>query len=327
LNARGLVVDGGAKSSGAAVLDVGKAALALSKAAFSFARAVFPFAANTFPLTEILFPSSKTAAANAGDVFPFAGDVSVERKTVSVDDKVCHIVMLLKKVVAFYKNFYYDDSGSIPSTLNLHVERGKIIMANFSKMNDAEMLEWLNNIITVAGVAPANYGLTADQITDLTAKRDLLQTRMSWRATAEDAVRSAVTAQRESRTNADTLVSFINMSVKINPDVSPARKDAIGIFMRKPPVRTAPTRPENLQANGFEDDRVVLRWDRAANKPNTQFIVECKKEGETEFAYLATTTRSKYVHLNAAPGDRCVFRVRAQRDDMESTYSNEASVY
>jgi hypothetical protein len=200
-------------------------------------------------------------------------------------------------------------------------------MPNINRMTDAEMVMWLGNIIAVGGANPDVYGLTHAQIADLTAKRDDLQASMSLRATADDAAKAAFVEQRTNRVRANTLASYLNISVKINPNVTTANKEAIGIAMPKPPSKTPPVRPEDLTAKGFEDARNVLRWKRAGNKPKTQFIVECKRAGETDFEYLATTTETKYEHRGATPGERCAFRVKAQRGGEESTYSNEASVY
>lgn len=200
-------------------------------------------------------------------------------------------------------------------------------MPNFSIMTDAELAAWIDNFYTVASAAPATYGVTAAQVTALKARADDLREKMAARLTAEDAARAAIINQRASREAGEPEASYLNTIIKANPNISDADKEAVGIDLPKPRSKTAPVRPEDLVANGFQDGRNVLKWNRSGNKPNTQFIVESKASATSDFAYLATTTETKYEHHGATPGARVVYRVKAQRSGEESTYSNEATVY
>jgi hypothetical protein len=194
-------------------------------------------------------------------------------------------------------------------------------------MSDSQLIAWMDNFYTVTQAAPAQYGVTAEQVGAVKTKADDLRDKMAARQTAEDAAKAAVSAQKASRDSAVPDVSYLNTIIKANPNISDADKEAAGIDLRKPASKTPPVRPENLVANGFEDGRNVLKWERAGNKPNTQFIIECKADGETGFSYLATVTETKYENRGATPGKRCTYRVKAQRNGEESTYSNEAIVY
>lgn len=200
-------------------------------------------------------------------------------------------------------------------------------MPSFSLMSDVELISWMMNFVTVATVDPAKYGVTAAQVSNISTKATELSTKMLERQTAEDALKSAVAAQKAGRESVEPDVSYLNTIIKANPAISDADKQAIGIEPNKPPTHSPPSRPEELTANGFEDGRNVLKWKRAGNKQSTQFIIECKKGNETEFTYLNTTTETTYTQLGATPGMRCVYRVKAKRSGEESTYSNEASVY
>lgn len=200
-------------------------------------------------------------------------------------------------------------------------------MPNFSAMTDVELLGWMDNFVTVATIAPAQYGTTAAQVNNLKNKADDLRELIAARQTADQAARAAVAAQQASRDSSEPDASFLNTTIKANPNISDADKQAVGIDPAKPRSKTAPVRPEDLTVNGFEDGRNVLKWSRAGNKPNTQFIVEFKSEGAADFAYLATTTETKYEQLSVKAGTRYTYRVKAQRSGEESTYSNEATVY
>lgn len=200
-------------------------------------------------------------------------------------------------------------------------------MPNFSELTDVELLAWMDNFVTVATPAPEEYGVTAAQVTSLSTKADDLREKIAARQTADDAAKAAVKSQQGSRKNAEPDVSYLNTIIKANKNISDPNKEAAGIDVPKPRTKTPPIRPEDLVVNGYEDGRNVLKWSRAGNKSNTQFIIENKFEDETNFAYLATTTETKYEHRGVKAGRRCAYRVKAQRSGEESTYSNEAIVY
>ena len=200
-------------------------------------------------------------------------------------------------------------------------------MPDFSKMTDVELLAWMDNFVTVAGTAPADYGTTVAQVTALGVKADDLRAKMALRTTADDAAEAATTAQSTSRQSSEPDCSTLNIVIKANKAIPVENKNKIGIEMPKPPTKTPPVRPEDLVANGFEDGRNTLKWSRMGNKPNTQFIIEYKFVDDLKFQYLTTTTETKYDHRNTVVGKRCFYRVKAQRAGEESTYSNEAMVY
>lgn len=200
-------------------------------------------------------------------------------------------------------------------------------MPKFADMNDAQLTAWATNFAGVVGAAPADYGLTAAQVTELENTGEHLQAKMTSRVAAEDAARAAVAAQKAGRAALEPLCTYYNTIIKANPSISDAQKSAAGIDVKKPPTHTAPAMPTGLTANGFENGTNVLRWERAGNKPSTQFIVECRAAAETAFEYLGTTTEITYTHTGATPGKQCAYRVKAQRAGEESQYSNVAVVY
>ena len=200
-------------------------------------------------------------------------------------------------------------------------------MPNFSNMTDVDLLSWMSNFISVATIDPTRYGTNAEQITNLTTKRDDLAAKLFARQTADEAAKSAVVAQKASRQSGEPDCSYLNTVIKVNTNISDADKKAIGIEPNKSPSFTSPTRPEALVGNGFEDGRNLLRWKRSENKNTTLFIIECKKAEATEFTYLDATMETSYEHRGVTPGVRCIYRVKAKHGGEESTYSNEAAVY
>lgn len=200
-------------------------------------------------------------------------------------------------------------------------------MPNFSNMTDTDLVSWMMNFVKVATVDPPKYGLTVAQIENISTNTDVLATKIFERQTADEALKSAVIAQRLSREAAEPEISSLSMIIKINPSISDADKQSLGIEPNKPPTYSAPTRPEDLTVNGYQDGRNVLKWKRAGNKASTTFIIEYKVANETEFKFLNTTTETTFEHIGNQPGVRCAYRVKAKRSGEESTYSNEAVVY
>lgn len=210
---------------------------------------------------------------------------------------------------------------------NLPLKTRRITMPNFSGMSDVELLAWMDNFVSVATTTPAQYGTTKAQVDSLKAKADELRANIAARQTADEAAKAAVASQKASRQSAEPDASYLNTVIKVDPNISDADKQAVGIDTTKPRSKTAPIRPEDLVANGFEDGRNVLKWSREGNKPNTVFIIEAKSADDKDFSYLATATETKYEHSGVKVGTRYTYRVKAQRSSEESTYSNEAVVY
>lgn len=200
-------------------------------------------------------------------------------------------------------------------------------MPSFSNMTDAEYISWTTNFIAVARIDSAKYGLTIAQIDNLEAKLTDLIEKVAARLAAADVAKAATAAQTASRNSVEPDCSYLTTIIKVNSDILDADKIALGIEPKKPATHTMPVAPTKVIVNGYEDGRNILKWDRAGNKQNTMFIIECREEVETEFKHLAATTETSYEQRNAAPGKQCAYRVRAQRSGEKSAYSNTAIVY
>lgn len=200
-------------------------------------------------------------------------------------------------------------------------------MPKFSNMTDTELIGWLINFVTVASTEPAKYGLTNEQISNISSKSTVLSQKMLDRQGLEESLKSAVLALRTSRESVEPDISYLATIVKANQAISDADKQSLGIEPSKSPNYSAPTRPEELMVDGFQDGRNVLKWKRGGNKPTTMFIIECKTGDDNNFVYVDSTTQTSFEHKGQTPGVRCAYRVKAKRGNEESTYSNEAVVY
>lgn len=200
-------------------------------------------------------------------------------------------------------------------------------MPSFSQMSNSELTAWVDNSTTIIGASPTEYGMTAGVITDLGDQNTLLKTSMTNRVAADDAASAALKTEQTERGKLEKLASFISQTIKINPDVSDSNKILAGIEPNKSPTRTPPVAPTELMVNGYENVTNVLKWNRAGNKPGTQFIIEYREGDETEFKMLDSVTETTYTHTGRTPGVKCAYRIRAKRGKESSAYSNIAVVY
>ncbi|MET0753255.1 MAG: fibronectin type III domain-containing protein, partial [Pyrinomonadaceae bacterium] len=129
------------------------------------------------------------------------------------------------------------------------------------------------------------------------------------RKTLNDLFAKAKREAKDSGTSADKLA-------EISIDADEGGKSAI-----------APQAPVDLLVEGFSSGKNSLKWNRNGNKSGTIFIIEAKTGDETKYAIVGTTTKSAFDHKDQKPGMKQVYRVRAQRGDDFSDYSNEAVVY
>src|SRR6266487_4515707 len=78
------------------------------------------------------------------------------------------------------------------------VWKGRLKMANLFPPNDEQFSVALGNFITVANADPAAYGLTAADVTALTAAKDDLDDRIAGSEAAKEAGKTATVAKTTS---------------------------------------------------------------------------------------------------------------------------------
>jgi hypothetical protein len=200
-------------------------------------------------------------------------------------------------------------------------------MPNFSQMTNAELTAWSDNCAKVIEAAPGDYGISPGIIIDFAEQSTKTKTSMTDRVTADDVAAAAFQTEKAERAKLIKLASFLSKTIKVNPDVSDSNKILAGIEPNKPPTYTPPVAPTDLMVNGYENGTNILKWNRAANKPETQFIIEFREAGAAEFVMLDSVTETTYTHTGRTPGVQCAYRIKAKRAGESSAYSNIAVVY
>lgn len=200
-------------------------------------------------------------------------------------------------------------------------------MADHRKLSHTEFKSLLEEIIAKANTAPADFGLTADVMTAVGNSRAGMNTKIADNISKKDAAKASTSALNAERKSGDELVSELKAMMRLAK--MPSEKfleiglDADDVVQ----TPSAPQTPLDLLVEGFSNGNNNLKFNRNGNKQNTIFNVEAKIGGAADFVIVGSTTKTTWVHKNQTPGVKVVYRVRAQRGDDYSDYSNPATVY
>ena len=190
-------------------------------------------------------------------------------------------------------------------------------MPRIADMTDADLSAWTTNFATVVGAVPADYGLTAAQVTAIQSANTDLQEKMTARFAAIEAANAAIAAQKNCRETLESQASYYNTIIKASKTITDAEKEAAGIDIKKPATHTPPTIPTDLTVRGFDYGTNFLRWKRAGNKPGTKSLSSIVKPPKpslnisTRPPRSLTNTRASHPECSAptaskpnAPGNR-----------------------
>jgi hypothetical protein len=191
-----------------------------------------------------------------------------------------------------------------------------------------EAIVFLENFATVAQTNKEELGITEDQLTTIKSLKNKYQNDLNAKQAADDIQTAKNTTMRETHKEANALVSFYNTTLKATKTISRSSLQQLGLNVTtENSFATSPVMPTNVVAEGFSNGINKVKWKKGANISGTQYIVEAKSGNATVFSYAGVTTKSTFEHKNQKPGERIFYRVKAQRNDEQSPYSNEAVVY
>lgn len=191
-----------------------------------------------------------------------------------------------------------------------------------------EAMVFLENFATVAQNNKEELGLTEEQLTVIKTTKNKYQSDLNAKQAADDNQTAKITIMRETHKEANDLVSFYNTTLKATKTISRSSLQQLGLNVTtENSSPTSPVMPTDVVAEGFSNGINKVKWKKGANISGTQYIIEAKSGDAAEFSYAGVTTKSTFEHKNQKPGVRTFYRVKAQRNDEPSPYSNEAVVY
>ncbi len=202
------------------------------------------------------------------------------------------------------------------------------MISNLYRMSDAEFSVWLENFNTVIEANKVELNVSNDQVLEMLGLQTGHNTALTEKQSADELKQSKTANLRQKRRDAMKKVAFYNKIFKADENIPTSLIELAGFDANDGiPTSSTPQQPINLVANGFSNGNNELKWNKNGNKPNTVYIIEGRLESEANFSFVGTTTKQKFAHKNQTPGARMFYRVKAQRHDQESTFSNTAVVY
>lgn len=200
-------------------------------------------------------------------------------------------------------------------------------MANHRNLNNSEFRELLDLISQKATGAPADFGLTAALIAEVDASSGEIGEGIADQIIKRSAAKASTTTLKGRRKTGDDLVSRIKQTMKL-AGVPPQKFEELGLDADDASASTSqPVQPIELLVEGFSSGKNVLKFNKNGNKKTAVYLVEAKTGAANDFVIVGTTTKTTFNHTGQTPGTKVTYRVRAQRGDELSDYSNEATVY
>jgi len=200
-------------------------------------------------------------------------------------------------------------------------------MADHRKLSHSNFKNLLDHIADKAGANPADYGLTASLIIEVNTTRAAIDGGIIDQSEKKAAAKASTTALNQTRKDGDNLGSRMKLSMR-NAGMPPEKFEELGFDADDvTPSLIAAQTPTDLIVQGASSGTNALKFNRNGNKTGTIFIIEAKIGAATGYAMVGTTTKTNFNHTGQTPGVKAMYRVRAQRGDQFSDYSNEAVVY
>lgn len=193
---------------------------------------------------------------------------------------------------------------------------------------DTVFQDWLGNFITIANANLASLGLITGDITPLSTDKTTFDTTLTDSEAKKAASKATTQAKDTVRKSAEAKARALVKRIQAKADVHDSLKAQLQITVpgSTPPPPEIPLPPVNLVANIIGAGVYQLNWERAGNSPNTLFVIEQKIGTSPAWLPIFTTTKTKYEHTGNPAGVMIMYRVKAQRGEIQSPPSNVAVV-
>ncbi len=133
---------------------------------------------------------------------------------------------------------------------------------------------------------------------------------------------------RVERKNLNKTVGLLNNKFKSIADLATNIVEELGLNVDDDSLtKSVPNPSTDLVVTGTSDGINRLKWSRASNRQGTLFVIEAKIAEAADWTIINAVTSSRFDNTNQTPGVKVQYRVKAKRGDLESSYSNKASVY
>lgn len=191
---------------------------------------------------------------------------------------------------------------------------------------DAFYGPWIINFASVATANITALNMTSSQALQLTGMATAFQTAFGDTDEAKLNLASKVATKNTIRAVSEESFRAAAKFVNSNGNVSSGLKAELGITIT--PSSAGPVaNPSELVAVGYDNGQNKLAWSRNGNAKGTSFSIEAKYGASGPWTFVAYTTKTKFTHNGQTPGQMVTYRIIAQRDDLQSGASNQATIY
>lgn len=194
--------------------------------------------------------------------------------------------------------------------------------------DDEKFAATLQNILTVANANLDVLNLTANDLAPLQTSQETLRTKIAASIAQRAAAFASTIERRNARTSAATNLRLLQSKIKTNPALPPQLATQLGIKSNSGRTQSlTPQTPADLVVTPDVNGTNTLRWKAGGNKRGAIYVVEARVGSATEFTFVNNSTRLSFAHTGQSLGISVSYRVKAQRNDKVSAYSNEAVAY
>lgn len=202
-------------------------------------------------------------------------------------------------------------------------------MSDYLPSRETDYVVWLDTFARVAAANADVLGFSPEQIALLAANHADVSSNIAAVDETRKLLRGLVSRKNETiAATQDVTRAFVAL-VQSNRAVSTNLKDELGVNPRTTPRSTAPpSPPHDLTATPSLGGTTLLRWKRGENASDrTRFIIEASVGDDAHYAYIGSTSRTKFKHTGQAFGVLVWYRVRAERSTKASGWSKPAAAF
>lgn len=192
--------------------------------------------------------------------------------------------------------------------------------------SDLAFQDWTGNFISVANMNLTILGLTTSDITLITNDKTLLDVTITDNEAKKAAAKAATKKKELSRKATEARARALVKRIQAKVDVTDDLKRQLQITVPGDAPSLPPQIPLDLVANIKAEGTYELTWKRNNNSQSVIFIIEASFGNTNTFTQIGAIMKTSYVYTSLIPGQKITFRIKSQKGDIYSAYSNIAVV-
>jgi len=192
---------------------------------------------------------------------------------------------------------------------------------------DKDAVTWVTKFVSIATANSTMVSIPTATLSTITVTNTEFNNSILLAENKKAEWKAAVKTKNEKRKALTNQVRTQNRFIQGRVEVTDSVKVQMGLNVRptKPSIVT-PVTPGKLSATGSSNGVNFLTWKNGGNKSGTLYEIWVSL-GKGNWQLLAAVTRLRFEHKIIVPGVPYIYKVRANRADRFSNFSDTASVY